>query len=233
MTPSDESAKGYLQRIYTFHPSEQALHSTNRLEIFTDAILAIAATVLILNLKVATDTRRDGLVHQIYTQRAALVGVLLGFLWISGAWVLSHRSLRQLKGVDHYMTLLVIAGTLNVTLIPFATLLLARGYGRADFWVGVEAVSLVILIGALLSSFGAEYAHRHGLLAATRDRAGNRAAITIWYAVMVLSVAAVVIAPFAPWVALAIVVVTRVSALLPLGSDRVGLPGDLRTGTTS
>jgi uncharacterized membrane protein len=233
MTPSDESAKSYRQRIYTFHPSEQALHSTNRLEIFTDAILAIAATVLVLNLKVATDTRRDGLVHQIYTQRAALVGVLLGFLWISGAWVLSHRSLRQLKGVDHYMTLLVIAGTLNVTLIPFATLLLARGYGRADFWVGVEAVSLVILIGALLSSFGAEYAHRHGLLAATRDRAGNRAAITIWYAVMVLSVAAVVIAPFAPWVALVVVVVTRISALLPLGSDRVGLPGDLRTGATS
>ncbi len=228
MTPSEGTPKSYWHRIYTFRPSEQALHSTNRLEIFTDAILAIAATVLILNLKVATDTSHNGLAHQIYTQRAALVSVLLGFLWISGAWVLSHRSLRQLKGVDHYMTLLVIANTLNVTLIPFATLLLAKGYGRADFWVGVEAVSLVILVGALISSLGAEYAHRHGLLVASRDPTGNRAAITIWYGVIALSIAAVVLAPFAPWVALTVVVITRISALLPLGSDRVGLPGDLR-----
>src|ERR1019366_3914476 len=128
---------------------------------------------------------------------------------------------------------LVIAGTLNVTLIPFATLLLAKGYGRADFWVGVEAVSLVILIGALISSLGAEYARQHGLLIASRDATGNRAAITIWYGVIVLSIAAAVLAPFAPWVALAIVVITRISALLPLGSDRLGLPGDLRSGFTT
>lgn len=228
MTPDESAPRSFLQRIYTFRPSVQAIHSTTRLEIFTDAILAIAATVLVLNLNVTTDTRGDGLAHQIYTQRAALVSVLLGFLWISGAWVLSHRSLRQLRGVDHYMTLLVIAGTLNVTLIPFATLLLARGYGQSDFWVGVEAVSLVILLGALLSSLGARYAHRHGLLVTAQDPTRQRAAMTIWYVVMALSVAAVVLAPFAPWVAFAVAVVTRISALLPLDSDRVGLPGDLR-----
>src|SRR5579863_6458066 len=122
MAPNESVPKSYLQQIYTFRSSEQAIHSTSRLEAFTDAILAIAATVLILNLKVSTDTGRNGLAHQIYSQRAALVSVLLGFLWIGGAWILSHRSLRELRGVDHYMTLLVIAGTLTVTLIPFATL---------------------------------------------------------------------------------------------------------------
>jgi uncharacterized membrane protein len=233
MAPNESVLKSYLQKVYTFRPGEQAIHSTNRLELFTDAILAIAATVLVLNLRVATDTRRNGLAHQIYSQRAALVSVLLGFLWISGAWILSHRSLRQLRGVDHYMTLLVIAGTLTVTLIPFATLLLARGYGQSDFWVGVEAVGLVILLGAMLSSLGARYAHRHGLLATAQAPAHQSVALTIWYVVMALTVAAVVLAPFAPWIALALIVVTRVSALLPLGSDRVGLPGDLRSSTTA
>lgn len=220
---------GIVRSIYTFRPTEQAVHPTARLAIFTDAILAIAATVLVLHLTVTTDTPSNGLGHQVHDERATLCCVLLGFLWITGAWILSHRSLRQLRGVDHYMTLFVIAGALTITLIPYATLLLGEGYGHADFWIGVEAVSLVILVGVVCSALGTDYAHRRGLLASVAQPSQRRAALTIWYSVMALVVIAVVIAPFAPWVALAIVVVTRVSALLPLASDRAGLAGDLGT----
>jgi uncharacterized membrane protein len=218
--------RAWWQRVYAFKPSEQSVHPTTRLAGFTDAILAIAATVLVLNLTVLGDTPHNGLAHQINAQRAALWAVLLGFLWITGTWVLSHRTLRQLRGADHYMTVIVVAGTLSITLIPFATLLLAKGYGHDDFWIGVEAVSLVILIGTALSAIGTDYAHRRGLLAAASDPVQRRTALTIWYVVMGLVVLAVVIAPFAPWVALAIVVVTRISALLPLASDRAGYTGD-------
>jgi uncharacterized membrane protein len=218
--------RAWWQRVYAFKPSEQSVHSTARLAGFTDAILAIAATVLVLNLTVANDVRHNRLAHQINDQRAALWAVLLGFLWITGTWVLSHRTLRQLRGADHYMTVLVVAGTLSITLIPFATLLLAKGYGHDDFWIGVEAVSLVILIGTALSAIGTDYAHRRGLLATASDPVQRRTALTIWYVVMGLVVLAVFIAPFAPWVALAIVIVTRISALLPLASDRAGYSGD-------
>jgi len=221
----------FLGRIYTFRASDQAVHSTARLAIFTDAVLAIAATVLVLDLHVVADQHGNGLAHQINEQRATLASIFLGFLWITGTWILSHRSLRQLRGVDHYMTLLVVAGALTITLIPFATLLLGVGYGHGDFWVGVEAVSIVILLGAALSAIGTDYAHRRGLLVTASDPAQRRAALTIWYVVLGLVVLAVVTAPFAPWFALACVVVTRISALLPLGSDRAGLPGDLGPST--
>ena len=216
-----------LQRIYTFRASDQAVHSTVRLAIFTDAILAIAATVLVLDLHVAPEVPGHGLVQQINAQRATLVSVLLGFLWIAGTWILSHRSLRQLRGVDHYMTLLVVGGALTITLIPFATLLLGVGYGHGDFWVGVEAVSIVILLGVVFSALGTDYAHRRGLLASGSTPAQRRAALTIWYVVMGLVLLAVITAPFLPWFAFACVVITRISALLPLGSDRAGLSGDL------
>ena len=222
-----EGRPGFWQRIYTFRPVDQAVHSTARLAIFTDAILAIAATVLVLDLHVTPDVPGHGLVHQISAQRATLASVLLGFLWITGTWVLSHRSLRQLRGVDHYMTLFVVAGALTITLIPFATLLLGAGYGHSDFWVGVEAVSIVILLGVVFSALGTDYAHRRGLMASGSTPAQRRAALTIWYVVMGLVLLAVVTAPFLPWFALACVVVTRVSALLPLGSDHAGLSGDL------
>jgi uncharacterized membrane protein len=215
-----------LRHVYTFRASEQAVHPATRLQGFADAILAIAATVLVLQLTVVEDRPGQRLSSQVYSQRAALVCVLLGFIWIAGAWVLSHRALRQLRGVDHYMTLLVLASTLSITLIPFAIQLLARGYGHDDFWVGVEAVCLVVLIGTVLSALGTDYAHRHGLLSTAASPEQRHAALTIWWVVTSLVVLAVLLAPWVPWLAFAIVVFTRISALLPLYSDRVGTPGN-------
>ena len=212
-------------RVYAFRASQQALHPPARLVMFTDAILAIAATVLVLNLVVQPDTRANGLAHQLGVQGASLLSVMLGFLWIIGAWVLSHRALRQLRGVDHYMTLLVMASTVTITLIPFATQLLAHGYGHSDFWIGVEAVSVVVLLGSALSAIGTNYAHRHNLITGRPDNSQRRTALTIWYIVLGLMALSCLLAPVAPWVALSIVVLTRVSALLPLASDRFGYGG--------
>lgn len=217
--------RSLVRQVYTFRADEQAVHPTARLVFFTDAILAIAATVLVLDLSVRPEREGGGLAHQITLDRADLLSVLLGFLWIIGGWVLSHRFLRQLRGADHYLTLLTVASTLSLTLIPFATLLLANGYGHGDFWVGVEAVSSAVLVGTVLSALATEYAHRRGLVLGSPNPQDRRAARTIWYAVVALVVLAVVLAPVVPWLALAIVVLTRISALLPLASDRAGYAG--------
>jgi len=218
-------------QVYTFRASEQAVHSAHRLIMFVDAILAIAATILVLNLHAGTETLSGSLTSQLRSQEASFCSLLLGFLWISGAWVLSHRQLRQLRGVDYYMTLFVIANTLVATLIPFATDLLAAGYQHRDFWVGVETVNVVILLSTILSVFQSRYALRRGLmLHPPRPRASGAhrpIALLIWYAVVTLNVVAVIVTPWAPWVGFAIVVATRLSALMPLGSDRKGLPGDI------
>ncbi len=219
-----------VRQVYTFRAGEQAVHPTTRLVFFTDAILAIAATVLVLDLTVRPERTGGGLAHQIAVDRPLLWSVLLGFIWIIGGWVLSHRSLRQLRGVDHYLTLLTVASTLSLTLIPYATLLLAAGYGHGDFWIGVEAVSSAVLVGTVLSALSTEYAHRRGLLGGSLSMQDRRAARLIWYAVVALVVLAVALAPIVPWVALAIVVVTRISALLPLASDRAGYGGAASSG---
>jgi len=226
-----EEKKSVLRQIYTLKAEDQALHAAGRLTVFIDGILAIAATLLVLDLQVDFDTSSNSLQHQIASQGANLVAIALGFLWIAGTWVLSHRQVRQLRGVDHYMSLYVLASTLVVTLIPFATKLLAAGYGHPDFWVGVEAVNVVILISTVLSVFSSRYAHHHQLLILTPPArsAGQRrpVALVIWYTIVTLCVVATVIAKMAPWVSIGIVVATRLSALMPLGSDRKGLPGDI------
>ena len=223
------SIRGVIDEVYTFTAGEQGIHATHRLVTFIDGILAIAATVLVLDLKVDTDIAHHHLATQIREQGPTLLATLLGFVWIAGTWVLSHRQVRQLRGVDHYMSLFILASTLTVTLIPFATKLLAAGVGHPDYWVGVEAVSVVILLSTLLSVWSARYAHARGLLLVAtpaRTRGQRRpVALIIWYVIVALSVLAVALAPWAPWVALAIIILTRISALLPLRSDRAGQPG--------
>ena len=226
-----DKAPSRLSQIYTLRARDQAVHSAHRLIMFIDAILAIAATILVLNLHTLTEASGGSLVTQLRSQEASFVSLLLGFLWISGSWVLSHRQMRQLRGVDYYMTLFIVANTLIATLIPFATDLLAAGYRHSDFWVGVETVSVVILVSTVLSVLQSRYALRHGLMIAPpapRASGAHRPiALLIWYAVVTLNVIAVVITPWLPWVGFAIVVLTRISALMPLGSDRKGLPGDI------
>lgn len=224
-----QGAKRLFSEVYTLNSKDQALLSAHRLTIFADGILAIAATLLVLDLKVEIDGKSHGLWSQIHHQLPQLFSILLGFLWIAGSWVLSHRQVRQLKGVNHYMALYILASTLTITLIPFATKLLAAGYGHSDFWIGVEAVNAVILVSTLLSVASARYAHRHDLmLVSTPPRKKGQPrpiALVIWYVVVFLSFVAVLLAPFAPWVAFGIIVLTRLSALMPLRSDRVGAPG--------
>lgn len=213
-----------INEVYTVKAADQSLHSPKRLVTFTDGILAIAATVLVLDLTIEADAATHTLTDQLRDLVPVLWSVFLGFVWIAGTWVLSHRQVRQLKGVDHYMSLYILASNLTVTLIPFATRMLAAGYGKSDFWVGVEAVSVVILISTMISVFSARYAHHRGLLISPPPvhQRGQRHPIglIIWYVIVALSVFAVIVAPIAPWVALAIIVLTRISALMPLRSDR-------------
>jgi hypothetical protein len=61
--------------------------------------------------------------------------------------------------------------------------------------------------------------------------AADRAfAMRVWFVVIGVVVIACVTAPWWPWFALGIVVLTRVSSVLPVGADRKGLVGDVGTG---
>ena len=136
---------------YRFRPNDQGVFNTHRLEVFIDAVLAIALTVMVLNLGIHEHVSKGGLEHEIFRQKYSILGIGLGFLWISGVWILNLEIFRTLRGVDHYALLLTIAWALSITLMPFATLVLARGFDRPDLWVGVTAVGTVSLIATLIS----------------------------------------------------------------------------------
>jgi uncharacterized membrane protein len=104
--------------------------STDRLEYFSDAVLAIAATLLATELpKPESET---GLLKEIYRQWPHYAAFAASFLFICIAWSNHHNMFKYIKQTDQYLLILNVLFLMFVTLQAFTTGLLARHVGKPD-----------------------------------------------------------------------------------------------------
>jgi len=103
---------------------------TDRLEYFSDAVLAIAATLLATELpKPETDT---GLLQAIANEWPHYAAFAASFLFICIAWSNHHNMFIYIRQTDQYLLILDILFLMFVTLQSFTTGLLARHVGKPD-----------------------------------------------------------------------------------------------------
>jgi len=103
---------------------------TDRLEYFSDAVLAIAATLLATELpKPETDS---GLLEAIAGQWPHYAAFAASFLFICVAWANHHNMFIYIRQTDQYLLILNILFLMFVTLQSFTTGLLARHTGKPD-----------------------------------------------------------------------------------------------------
>lgn len=99
--------------------------NTNRLESFSDGVLAVAITLLVLNIDVPPPgTGR--LAHQLANQWPQYAAYATSFLTIGIIWVNHHAMIGRLRVTDHSILMLNLVLLLTIGLIPFATALLAE-----------------------------------------------------------------------------------------------------------
>jgi uncharacterized membrane protein len=116
---------------------------TDRLEYFSDAVLAIAATLLATELpKPETET---GLMQAIIKQWPHYAAFAASFLFICIAWSNHHNMFIYIKQTDQYLLILNILFLIFVTLQSFTTGLLARHAGKPD-----ERTAALIYHGTLV-----------------------------------------------------------------------------------
>ncbi|MBF9239744.1 DUF1211 domain-containing protein [Hymenobacter sp. BT683] len=116
---------------------------TDRLEYFSDAVLAIAATLLATELpKPETET---GLLQEIVKLWPHYAAFAASFLFICIAWSNHHNMFSYIKQTDQYLLLLNILFLMFVTLQSFTTGLLARHVGKPD-----ERTAALIYHGTLV-----------------------------------------------------------------------------------
>ncbi|MFD1812497.1 TMEM175 family protein [Rhodococcus gannanensis] len=124
-----------------------------RLVNFSDAVVAIAATLLVLPLVEIVAPERDLSVRELLAEhRSDLFAFVLGFLVIYQLWLLHHGLFRNLRGYDSALIWTNFVWLLSIVFLPFATKLLARGEGfergTAALYIGTIAVAVAMITAA-------------------------------------------------------------------------------------
>jgi uncharacterized membrane protein len=101
---------------------------TDRLEIFSDAVIAIAITVLVLDIKVP-NSREGQLAHDLWQRWPSYVAYVLSFAVIGIMWVSHHSMFERIHHVDRRLLFLNLWLLLGIGFLPFPTALLAE-YAR-------------------------------------------------------------------------------------------------------
>lgn len=117
----------------TTEPQSPTLMDTGRLEAFSDGVIAIAITLLVLEIKVPTAT--DGgadLADQLAHQWPSYAAYVVSFLTIGVIWINHHATIRRIRAADHTVLVLNLLLLLLIGILPWTTALLAEYLREPD-----------------------------------------------------------------------------------------------------
>jgi len=100
-----------------------------RLEAFSDGVLAIAITLLVIEIRPPEVHEGERLAHALWAQWPSYAGYLVSFLTIGVIWLNHHRVFEQVARVDGPLLLLNLNLLLWTALIPFPTAVVAENLG--------------------------------------------------------------------------------------------------------
>jgi uncharacterized membrane protein len=105
---------------------------TDRLVAFSDAVVAIAITLLALDLPVPTGATTSEFLHSVGKGTDQYIAFLISFVVIAAAWRRYHGVFRYIQRVDARVRSLNVLWLLTIILNPFATrVLTAQGQDSA------------------------------------------------------------------------------------------------------
>jgi uncharacterized membrane protein len=103
--------------------------TTRRLEAFSDGVIAVAITLLVLDLTVPQSGVH--LAQHLGHEWPKFVAYAVSFLTIGIIWINHHAALLRLREADHTVLVLNLLVLMAIGLLPFATALMATYLQRA------------------------------------------------------------------------------------------------------
>src|SRR4051812_23399762 len=113
--------------------ASRGIRDATRLEAFSDGVIAIAITLLVLEIHVPSTeeiTSNSELWHALGDLWPSYVGYLISFFTIGIMWANHHRIFSFIDEVDHNLIVLNLLLLLCIGVIPFTTDLLAEYLGK-------------------------------------------------------------------------------------------------------
>lgn len=97
---------------------------TNRLESFSDGVIAVAITLLVLDIEVPLPPQ-PRLAHELARGWPHYVAYVVSFLTIGIIWINHHAMIGRLREADHSIFILNLLLLMSIGILPFATSLMA------------------------------------------------------------------------------------------------------------
>jgi uncharacterized membrane protein len=170
--------------------------STGRLLALTDGVVAIALTLLVLQLQVPVSSvlnhhsrSASDLWRSLGFDRDEFISYLIAFLVIAQFWLVHHRILRSIRGHHEGLAWRNFGFLLALTLMPFTSDLLGR-YGENPVAVTLFGINLAAL------SLGVQWVYRYAAvhdLILDQKRSSHDELLARARAILVLAVIALAI----------------------------------------
>jgi len=144
-----------------------SLRETDRLEAFSDGVIAIAATLLVVDLRpprLATlddSTLLDAL-SRLWPNGLAYA---LSFIFIGIAWAAHHDMFRYIQHTNHMLLMINLLFLMGIALQPFSTALLAEHIGEPTARTAALVYYSILLATSLTYNLVWWYAVSSGLVA--------------------------------------------------------------------
>jgi uncharacterized membrane protein len=195
-------------------------YRTNRLEAFSDGVLAIAITLLVLELTVPDVT--DDLLGALLAQWPEYLAYLVSFATIGAIWVAHSAVTEHLEAADPTILRINLLLLFFVSLLPFTTRLLAENYEADDAErVAVTVYGLNLLLASLTTSAMWQWA-RHARLVRSLSRDEDVRFLTRRLAPGVGGYAAILaLGFFEPTLAVLGYLLIALFFMIPLGAFRI------------
>ena len=166
--------------------------NTTRIITFSDAVFAIAITILILQIEIPTSANNNQLIDDVIDLWPLLFSYLISFVVIGRYWFNHLHLSNYLKRVDRKWTMINLGFLLCITFIPFPTELYGthpeKGFALALYTISISAAAL---LGGWLWLYA--YKHADDLVYKDVDR---RLLLYGWKQRLVVALSFLVVTPF-------------------------------------
>jgi uncharacterized membrane protein len=119
---------------------------TSRLESFSDGVIAVAITLLVLGISVPPIGTGEHLGHALLGNWAQYAAYATSFVTIGIIWINHHVMISRLRDADHPILILNLLLLMSIGILPFATELMARYLQQSQG----ESLAAAVYSGAFL-----------------------------------------------------------------------------------
>ena len=176
-------------------PIDDHWFDVGRTVAFSDAVIAVAITLLVVTLDVP-NVADDQLGHALGDLVPTIIAFVISFWLIAGFWIEHHQFGRRLKAVDAGLMRINLVFLFAIALVSFGTSLFGQ-YAANPIAIAIYTVILVTVGQAMYWLW--HYANRHGLLGGASAYGDQEPLVAVVRsAIFLLAIPLALLTPWAP-----------------------------------